>query len=441
MGVRYRGEPEFVIEGNPSGIRGRVASMKTCSESFDRVGESLGGVETEHWVGKAADRFRSRLGEEPRRWTGVADGFRSAAAALEGYAAALEAAQQAAQVCKENYEEGKRVSATAKADYDRDVSEGFQKKAAWEAQNGPGSYTLTITPFTDPGQALRDRAVADFQAVIEDLEKTGSDTEQAVAQAHADADPTRQWPNKGTLNLGAAGALSNSDRKGDRAREEDRRNPDGRRGLRIERDERRRIEKGELSELIPGIDHFNNDWAGRAILERYLTGGSDWNIDNDPAWTRYMQENQSLTNQMKERNDTQASAAVLRYKENHGKTIYRSFLGENLKMEIENGEGIVGYQYLHGVDQTVGGFKHGGTTSVKPLPDGNYEVTIDSTYQWNDIIDPNGKYPSDVAKSTAAEIMTFGQADPYDIHIGWEGSSKVIVDGEGNVVSGEGWPY
>jgi len=43
MGVQYRGEPEFVIEGSPSGIRGRVAAMKTCSESFDQVGESLGG--------------------------------------------------------------------------------------------------------------------------------------------------------------------------------------------------------------------------------------------------------------------------------------------------------------------------------------------------------------------------------------------------------------
>ena len=50
MGVQYRGEPEFVIEGNPSGIRGRVASMKTCSEGFDRVGESLGGVETERLI-------------------------------------------------------------------------------------------------------------------------------------------------------------------------------------------------------------------------------------------------------------------------------------------------------------------------------------------------------------------------------------------------------
>ena len=423
MGVQYRGEPEFVIEGNPSGIRGRVASMKTCSESFEQVGESLGGVETEHWVGKAADRFRSRLEEEPRRWTGVADGFRSAAAALEGYAAALEAAQQAAQVCKENYEEGKRVSATAKADYDRDVSEGFQKKAAWEAQNGPGSYTLTITPFTDPGQALRDRAVADFQAVIDGLEKTGSDTEQAVAQAHADADPTRQWPDKGASNLGAAGVMTGK---------WENRDPDGRSGRRVREDERR---GGK-----PGSGHFDNDWAGRAILERYLTGGDDWNIDNDPAWTRYMQENPTLTAEMERYNNNQAAAAVRQYQQSgQGNGSFDT----TTQVAMENGEGIVGYQYLHGTNQEAGGFQHNGTTSVKPLPDGTYEVTVNSNYRWNDVIDPNPQYSTDNWKSTIAEIVTFGQADPYDIHIGWEGSSKVIVDAQGNVVSGsgKGWPY
>ena len=40
--------------GNPLGIPGCVAIMKTCSEGFDQVG-------------KAADRFRSRLEEELRR--------------------------------------------------------------------------------------------------------------------------------------------------------------------------------------------------------------------------------------------------------------------------------------------------------------------------------------------------------------------------------------
>ena len=59
------------------------------------------------------------------------------------------------------------------------------------------------------------------------------------------------------------------------------------------------------------------------------------------------------------------------------------------------------------------------------------------------MIDPNPQYSTDNWKSTIAEIVTFGQADPYDIHIGWEGSSKVIVDAQGNVVSGsgKGWPY
>ena len=396
--------------------------MKTCSESFEQVGESLGGVETGHWVGKAADRFRSRLEEEPRRWSRAADGFRSAAA-LEGYAAALEAAQQAARVCKENYEEGKRVSATARADYDCDVAEGFQKKAAWEAQNGPGTYTLTITPFTDPGQALRDRAIADFQAVIEELEKTGSDTEQAVAQAHADADPTRQWPNKGKPTLGAVGALPGKWENPD---------PDGRGGDRVREDERR---GGK-----PGSGHFDNDWAGRAILERYLTGGDDWNIDNDPAWTRYMQENQTLTEEMKNYNNTQASAAVKQYQQSgQGNGTFDT----TSQVAMENGEGIVGYQYLHGTNQEAGGFQHNGTTSVKPLPDGTYEVTVNSNYRWNDVIDPNPQHSTDRTKSTIAEILTLGQADPYDIHIGWEGSSTVIVDAQGNVVSGsgKGWPY
>lgn len=112
-------------------------------------------------------------------------------------------------------------------------------------------------------------------------------------------------------------------------------------------------------------------------------------------------------------------------------------------MEIDNGEGVVGYQYLHGTDGTVGGFQHNGTTSVKPLPDGTYEVTVNSNYQWNDVIDSNYKYETDTWKNKVAEIVTFGMADPYNIHIGWKGSSTVIVDSQGNVVSGsgKGWPY
>ena len=76
-------------------------------------------------------------------------------------------------------------------------------------------------------------------------------------------------------------------------------------------------------------------------------------------------------------------------------------------------------------------------------PHGTYEVTVNSNYQWNDVIDPNYKYETDTWKNKVAEIVTFGMADPYNIHIGWKGSSTVIVDSQGNVVSGsgKGWPY
>ena len=153
-----------------------------------------------------------------------------------------------------------------------------------------------------------------------------------------------------------------------------------------------------------------------------------------------MQENQTLTEEMKNYNNTQASAAVKQYQQSgQGNGTFDT----TSQVAMENGEGIVGYQYLHGTNQEAGGFQHNGTTSVKPLPDGTYEVTVNSNYRWNDVIDPNPQYSTDRTKSTIAEILTLGQADPYDIHIGWEGSSTVIVDAQGNVVSGsgKGWPY
>src|SRR6478752_6131091 len=39
----------------------------------------------------------------------------------------------------------------------------------------------------------------------------------------------------------------------------------------------------------PALAVSDSDWAGEAILNRYLTGLGDWNIVDDPKWTAYMQ--------------------------------------------------------------------------------------------------------------------------------------------------------
>lgn len=188
---------------------------------------------------------------------------------------------------------------------------------------------------------------------------------------------------------------------------------------RDERNSRRVEERATLDERWrrpPGGDrggvHTDYDWAGGAILERYLTGGGDWNIDNDPLWTQYMQQNAILTGDLRDRavQDAQAMAAS-------GQTTMT--INQQYAMEIENGEGIVGYQYLHGTNADVGGFQRRGTATMVPDGSGGTIVTMKMHYTWNDVIDPNPQYVTDTWKSRFAEFITLGKADPYVVHIGW----------------------
>ena len=100
---------------------------------------------------------------------------------------------------------------------------------------------------------------------------------------------------------------------------------------------------------------------------------------------------------------------------------------ETMPMEIQNGESISGWQYLHGTDDDAGGFNFRGSTDVIKV-DGGYEVHVPATYTWNDTIDPNPKYRSDKIKSTFAEIVTLSRADGYELHLSWPGDATVRLD-------------
>lgn len=210
----------------------------------------------------------------------------------------------------------------------------------------------------------------------------------------------------------------------------DRRSPDERRGRRIRVDELTRRSD-------PGDGHSSNDWAGRAILERYLRGGGDWVIDDDPNWSEYMMANERLRSDMADRAEELGQEALSQHQSRGSST---GTFDNTFAQAIENGEGIVGYQYLHGTNAEVGGFQHVGNTRVTPRGDGNYRVVIDSSYTWNDVIDPNPKYSTDRWKSRLAEIITLGQADAYDIRITWSAETELIVDPHGNMLSMTGYP-
>lgn len=192
---------------------------------------------------------------------------------------------------------------------------------------------------------------------------------------------------------------------------------------RIRTDERWRRESG-------GDDsgHLSNDWAGRSILERYLTGGGDWNIANDPRWTEYMQANSTLTNDLEQR-AIETAGKLYQSGQN------QATIDETFAMAVENGEGVVGYQYLHGTNGNVGGFKRDGVATVSANSSGGQTVRLDMSYTWNDVIDPNPQYATDQWKNTIAETITLGQADPYEIHITWSETTIVELDANGKPVS------
>ena len=196
--------------------------------------------------------------------------------------------------------------------------------------------------------------------------------------------------------------------------------------------DRQNIELDNRWDREPGGDggygHLDSDWAGRSILDRYLTGGGDWTIEDNPRWTEYMQDNVMLTFDLRSR-------AVDTAQELFDGDDSAINIDETYAMEIENGEGIIGYQYLHGTNANAGGFERDGTASIVRNADGSATVTLNMEYRWNDVIDPNPQYSTDRWKSGIAEMVTLGQADPYEIHIGWSETTVIELDRSGNVES------
>lgn len=169
------------------------------------------------------------------------------------------------------------------------------------------------------------------------------------------------------------------------------------------------------------------DWAGEAILKRYLTGAGDWHIVDDPKWTAYMQASTMLRRQV---NDNLAAFV----KANAGalKPGTHSVINTTFHADVENGEGIVGYQYLHGTNANVGDFQvKGSLHTLHVSSNGNVEFSASLRLTWNDMIDPNPIYSTDTWKSRYAEGCTLGRAAAYQISITWGETRSVIWNAGG----------
>jgi len=157
---------------------------------------------------------------------------------------------------------------------------------------------------------------------------------------------------------------------------------------------------------------LKSDWAGIAILWHYLYGNGKAFIKSGGSWGYYMKTNKILTRKVKKIVFGLAPKTATGTRKINLKT----------SMEIENGENIVGYQYLHGTNKSVGGFRIKGRIK-KSFKGTEYNMT----YTWNDIMDPNPIYSSDVAKAKFAWKIPFARPKNYRLAISW--SDRTVMPG------------
>ena len=113
------------------------------------------------------------------------------------------------------------------------------------------------------------------------------------------------------------------------------------------RGEKDRSEDGEEEET-KSFWSLNSDWAGREILFHWLFGGGEAIIAEGGKWGQYMSENELLNTQIQTIVDGYAQSIQ------SGEGLYVEI---QTHIDIENGEDIIGYQYLHGSNADVGDFQ------------------------------------------------------------------------------------
>ena len=155
---------------------------------------------------------------------------------------------------------------------------------------------------------------------------------------------------------------------------------------------------------------YKSDAVGRAILFNWLYGNGEPAIVT--TWGAYMMADAILTAKVKNILFPIGNALSKGKSKNINITTH---------MEIENGEDIIGYQYLHGTNASVGDFNIKGVISKSISGDVCYNLT----YTWNDMIDPNFQYSSDKTKYNLAKKIPGATLKNYRITIIWSDYSTI----------------
>jgi hypothetical protein len=197
----------------------------------------------------------------------------------------------------------------------------------------------------------------------------------------------------------------------------------------------------EESDETPGWDkalvkYKDSDEHGRAIVLQWVLGwGQAWHIpESNKTWGTYMVKHQSISTQV-------ASKLRAAAKGIFGKKRKLGKLDASYGVKIDDTENLHGYDLLHGTNKFMDTW---GPYKVEKAK-GCTKISFNLKHTWNDVIDPNPKYATDMSKAAwvKKQAVNLMGKKPYDyvMTITWSAKATVTLDNNGKIIEESGWPF
>ncbi|WP_222872067.1 putative T7SS-secreted protein [Streptomyces sp. WAC01526] len=174
-------DPKDLLSGDAKAVAATAHLLTRFGQTLSRVGSGLRDLDHGGWKGKAADAFHDFYDAEPKRWITCGDAFHDAARALTSYSNTLAWAQEQADQAISLWEHGEQQTRQAKAAYERSAQQAQQQ--------GGVDGASALAPFSDPGEATRERARSLLHQARSQVQADGSHSARVVAKAQEAAPP------------------------------------------------------------------------------------------------------------------------------------------------------------------------------------------------------------------------------------------------------------
>src|SRR4051794_20544636 len=119
-------DPAKLVHGDAGALKAAAGHLAKFGAAFGKTADGLRRIDTAHWAGEAADKFRAQYRQHPAQWSDAAEACTRASAALTAFADVVQWAQQQAGEAARLFAAAQRQSEQARTAYNRQVVAGAQ---------------------------------------------------------------------------------------------------------------------------------------------------------------------------------------------------------------------------------------------------------------------------------------------------------------------------